>query len=296
MNDLWQMQSFLAFSMKADTTLALATCAVWLDPALFSAGEFDSGSEEDDLTYALHICREGFTEVYVEAVQALWRGEGWPALNRAICTGLNRHLVTPLRSLEQIRYGVPFEALGVDRDDPDFSTQYPQLVPIAAWFEAEGSDPQETAAVLIQSLAPNGDTGIHADLAHLLGWLFGVTGNTLVDWSEDLLWEQGIDPPDWTPDDIQFLNEVQEEAHQIVASALRALECLEQNQRWAQILQRNLKLVRERKKPDEQPALRWQPDTCHSPSDLPHPDSELLPVRGDPAPSDRGWGDHRVPG
>lgn len=296
MNDLWQMQSFLVSSMKADTTLALANCAAWLDPALFSADEFDSDSEEDDLTYALHVCRACFPEVYTEVVQRLWRGESALQLNQVICAGLNRYLVTPLQDISQIQYGVPFEALGLDRDDSDFRAQHPRLARIADWFHSDDQEPHECASILIKSLAVYGEKGIHADLAHLLGWLFGISGNTLVDWTEDMIWEGGIEPPEWTPDDIAFINEVQEEAHEMVSSAQRALEQLEQDRGWAQTLQRNIRLVRERKKPDDQPALRWQPDACHSPSDLPHPDSELLPVRGDPAPSDGGGGDHRVSG
>ncbi|CAG1007694.1 hypothetical protein ANRL4_03784 [Anaerolineae bacterium] len=294
MNDLWQIQTFLVSSMQADTTLTLAHCAVWLDPVLFSPDECEADSD-DDLTYALHICRRCFPEVYTEAVQRLWRGENALHLNRAICVGMNRHLVTPLQDIAQIQYGVPFEALGLDREDPDFRAQHPRLARIADWFDCDNHEASEIAAALLPSLAPYGDKGVHADLAHLIVWLFGISGNTLVDWTDEQLWENSIEPPDWTPDDLAFIHEVQEEAHEIVTSAYRALDLLEADDSWAQTLQANIHLVRERKKPDEPSTLRWQPDAGHSPSDPAHPDPELLPLWGDLAPSDGGWGDHRIP-
>jgi hypothetical protein len=293
MNILIDLQTGLAAAMLQDTALALANCAAWLDPVLLAESDTDlpyaDYGEEDDLAYALQVCRDCFPDVYADVVQRLWLGDSQAQLSRILCAEVSRFLVAPLHNLEQVKYGVPFEALGLDPGDPDFPAQYPHLARVTQWFGADGfaDEARDIAAVLIQDLARCGDQGNHADLARLLGWLSGSTGNTLVDRTDEMLWESGIEPPAWTPEDVQFINDVQTEANQVVAAALRALDLLENHPAWAEALQHNVRLVSERKANHARLVLEWPDNPGNGAPDSAEPDPELLPVRGDPAPPDR---------
>jgi hypothetical protein len=282
MNPLLQAQSCLVTALLADPVTALASAAAWLDPMGLSDMDSDryyAGDEDNDLEYALSVCRVCFRDVYADVVQRLWRGEGYVALNRAICDGANRYLIAELNDVEEFKFGVPFEALGVDVDEyfGELAEMAPRLVPIAAWFgisdKGNADHAREVATRLIANLEPYGEDCPHADLANLLRWLFGMSGNTLVDYTQDMLWDAGIETAPWTPDDIQHMNGVQEEANEMVASALRALELLEQDNVWAEALQHNIRLITGRKAKRDRTTLQWpQYARCDDPNATePHP-------------------------
>jgi len=62
-----------------------------------------------------------------------------------------------------------------------------------------------------------------------LSWLFAGSGNSLVDMSSDDFWESGMEYDDWTPQNIQFTNDMTEEALRILEDAYDGLTLLRQD-------------------------------------------------------------------
>ncbi len=256
-------QGQIASLLQRQPVTALAYAFSWLDP--FHLLELDAEDGEDDLLYFLQVCRACFPALYATALHALGEGTSGDRLEHLLLDALNPLLPAPLDSLEQMRFGVPFEALGVDSlDNVDFADTYPRLAPVARWMAGDGepldSDTAATiATTLIASLTPYGDASAHHDLANLLRWLAGQSGNTLVDFTQEDIYENGMDLPDWSPADLAFLNDCQDEADQIIESALRGLARLETDALWRAQFQQNCHLIRSTlgKKGHHEPDLTW---------------------------------------
>jgi hypothetical protein len=306
MNTLLGAHTLLGELMLSDTRLALAYTAAWLDPLLPFADddtEYSAsyGDEEDDLGMALRILRTVFPDIYAGAVQHLWRGAGNRTMEHYICEGVNRHLVTPLDCLDAMRYGVPIEplGLGVGTPEQDFFTAYPDLALLLADFgitpDSDGDDYQRgytVAKEVIRDLEPHTDAA-HRHLSHLVAWLWGCSGNTLVDYDTEALWEMGLEHPDWTEEDIAFINEVARESQDIVADARAAQHRLETDAAHRAAFRHNLEALTERITAHDDKSsggLDWslgtQADAPRSAED----DPDVLQLRRAHAPTDgRRW-------
>lgn len=254
--DLLGTQQLLAAALTEHPAQALARLAAWLDPISFVE---DLDDTDDDLLRVLGICRSCFPDVYGEAAVALWNGTR--DIEVLLCKGMSRHLVAPVNYLEDVMGGIPFEAYGINFDewiaDPDCR---PILTQVAAWFDIpeHGTESaQPTASRLIASLEKRGETGTASDMATLLRWLFSCSGNTLVDHSAEDIWESGIETPYWDKDGIEFMNEVQQEAGEIMDAVERAVDLLETHPAWGKAIQANIRRVMERKESDGRLVLQW---------------------------------------
>jgi len=74
-------------------------------------------------------------------------------------------------------------------------------------------------------------------------WMFSLSGNTAVDYTAEAFWENGYDMPQWSADDITLINDINQEAHDLIASALNALASLETDSALFRALTRNVKAV-----------------------------------------------------
>ncbi|MEP7288619.1 MAG: hypothetical protein ABI947_22935 [Chloroflexota bacterium] len=273
MNDLLQTQAMLTALLQTNTALSLALAAAWLDPALLA----DDEDEDDECAYTLAICRRCFPDVYASAVHHLRSGVSRSEVDRVFCEGIGRYLVVDVQDIQQFQYGVPWEALGIDLYDQEaFQEASPRLAVVAAWFGVTAEDStieqaRRVAEALIKSLEPYGETGIHSDVASLLRWLFGLSGNTLVDFTDEELYESGIEPVPWECDDIAFINDVQQEAYMMVDAATRALTLLETNADWREYFQQNTKLTR--RNPKHAARLDWPADAGSGDPDATHADA-----------------------
>ena len=256
MNELQAVQTFLSRAMLADTRLSLANVVAWLDP-MYLAGDpeedlaYADYGEENDLRVTLNVCRRCFPGVYSGATQLIWQDTDDITLSRYLCQGINAALVTHLDHIEQVKYGPPVEGRGVCLEDIEFYEAYPDLVAIVADFGLTAGvkfpdveRARNVAGILIHSLKATGSETLQ-DIAHLLTWLFSLSGNTLVDMTMDEIWDSGLEMPDWTPDDVAFVNEMTLEAMSILADATDGQEALEADPELRAALHKNIQLVYE---------------------------------------------------
>ena len=105
----------------------------------------------------------------------------------------------PVDDPEQLWYGIPIPAYGTRLSDPDWLQSQPDLLPVLALFgvglsedglsvEAE-EDAQDIGLALVSSLSTHEDDPALQDLAAGLTWLWGLSGNSAVDWDEDAMFE-----------------------------------------------------------------------------------------------------------
>jgi hypothetical protein len=193
--------------------------------------------------------------VYAGVIQLQWQGANERTLERYMLEGISAQLVVPAQDLEEMRYGPPidFSGLYLDTLDPEDAENppYDRLLPIFAHFGLsiggdEPSDVQDvalhTARVLIHSLSERKERA-YQDLSNLLAWMFSLSGNTAVDYTSEAFWENGYDMPQWSADDIALINDINQEAHDLIGSARNALTILETDTALLKVFNRNVKAV-----------------------------------------------------
>jgi hypothetical protein len=146
-------------------------------------------------------------------------------------------------------YGIPLDFLGINWTEPDFFDNYPELVDILADF---GITPHkvyddlgpmlEIAQLLCASL--EGQSGQrYQELQAALGWLFGGSGNSLIDMSTEDFWESGMEYDEWTPQNILFANDMAQEALDILNAARAGLTTLQQDTELRAAFRHNIELL-----------------------------------------------------
>ncbi len=246
----------LSVLMQDSPTLALLQAVAWFDPESLRsptpAGYIDFDYDaEDEQTVALYICRSCFPDVYAGANALLMSGASEARLAQFICEGISTHLVTPVESLDELRTGPPLQCFGVDpallADVSDEDGLLYRSQSIFALFGLEVEDhamdgawsvARLVADILHQSLKDRTATP-YQDLDTLLTWMFSFSGNSLVDWSQEEMWESGAEYPDWTPDEIEFVNDMTQEALDLMQAVERGLTLLESDKAFAKALRHN---------------------------------------------------------
>jgi len=270
MNELTNVYQFLAAGLRDDPLLCLAQTVSWLDP-FWSDDDPDDFDDDGSLRLALHVCRDFFPDLYAQVVEALHHGAAYDDLDRLICTEITRRGI-PLDSLEEMGYGVPMPAYGAALYDPEFYTHHPDVVPILEMFGVQPGEedyqvevPERVYAAghhLYDSLVEHPDER-YRQVAYLIGWVCGCTGNT----SSDLSFEEiaEFQPLSWEPDDFAFAVEIIQEADEIMAAAQAGLELVRSNALIRQALQDNIdrlyrlfaKPTHKEKKKRDHPRLHW---------------------------------------
>lgn len=248
MNALLQTYSLLNAVLQADTLLSLAQTVAWLDPITF-ADEDDvfSGDEDGTLLHALHIIRDCFPDVYATAVEALRSGAEYAALDTLICGELTRQGI-PADNLETLGFGIPLPAYGINLSDPDTYTEHPDPLPVLDVF---GIRPEPNAYhVEIPDCAYTAGRIIASDLVEhpaysplgwLIGWVFGCTGNSSVDWDDEMM--SSTEPLAWEPDNVAFAQELIAEAEEIMEHVRDGLALLKSSPPLMESLADNVKRV-----------------------------------------------------
>lgn len=258
--DLQAAPLLLSLLFRDHPKLALIQAIAWLDPLSLGQRlpdedlEFDY-DDEDELVVGLHVCRQCFPGVYSGANHLLMQGIPELDVKRYLCEGINAHLVTPLQTLEDLRYGPPLDCYGINPelvaecDQPSHPVYRSRAVlALLGVTVGDGTTIEDwsrgsAAADVIRYSLERCAAPVYQDVGALLAWLFSASGNSLVDWSRDEMWESGSSLPEWTPNDIDFVNEMSREADEMMASAIRGLDTLEQDAALRKVLVHHLKTV-----------------------------------------------------
>lgn len=214
-----------------DPLLALTYALAWLDPLIIEEDALDD-EWAADLTYAARVCRRCFPGIYVELLQQARAGLPTMRLEAFVCTTISDRMGVEVAGVEMLHYGPPLEALGLPLGHPEFFTgdHFARERAALALLGVTASYHEAAAAfhragrigdVLARSLEAYDQA-----LAWLLRWLLSLSGNTLVDYSAEELWEGGFEPLAWTLEDVRFHREMHTEAVQIVTAAQGALDRL----------------------------------------------------------------------
>jgi len=280
LDELGDALGILSAATLADPFFALCSAVAWLDPlalldeSLIEPDYYAGGNDWSNIGAAWEISRTCFPAVYAETTQAIRTESSPQRLADQVCTAINHHLVGgELHDLEQIFFGVPFFGMGVDLTDADFfaSTQYAPLVEVYAWLGV-AFDPQRTynppdnlpeaaqvADVLAFSLRQTGND-THQKIAWLLDWMFSQTGNTVADYTDEDMYEMGIQPLAWEPNDLEFNNLMHAEANEIIGAARQGLDLLLADDALQAELRANYKTIARRMRKGKSHDRYRQPD------------------------------------
>ena len=233
MNPLIRMYEQLAPALTADPLLCLAAAVAAFDPFWAEFDDEDIDYESDPLDIALQVTRSAFPDIYAEAVERIRAGAVYQELDRLLCQAISAKGI-PLDDLDTIGWGIPLQAVGVDLEDPEFYAVHCDLPPVLLPFGIvcpEGETyrvdvPDGVFAVgcaIARSLYEQTDPALR-QVGWAFGWLFGCTGNSLIDYTDETLGE--IPPLSWSKDDIAFAVELIQEADGILSDVQAGWEHL----------------------------------------------------------------------
>ncbi|GIK64320.1 MAG: hypothetical protein BroJett018_21140 [Chloroflexota bacterium] len=243
LSDLQEAVALLSAATLADPLLALCSSLAWLDPLvaqedLFADDETylyaDTRDDWINIALAWEMTRQCFPTVYAETTLALRHEINGEQLADQVCQGINRQILGgELHDLEQIHFGLPFFGIGIDLTSPEFFAEtantplrqvYAMLgVPVGGYAIPDSYHPAaQVAHVLAYSLRQTGDPN-HINLAWLLDWMFAQTGNTAADYTDDDLYEMGLEPLPWQPDEVEFNALMHAEAAEIIGFARQGM-------------------------------------------------------------------------
>lgn len=211
-NDLLALPDFLAHHLHADPLFCLANAVVWLDPLWLAD---DDG---EVFSTALLTLRQVFPALYAQAIEMLRDQQSVATVGNMICNELN-HIGLPVDDLEYLAFGIPLPAYGVDLTEARFYEDHPELMPLLSLF---GISPDhvipEQAYPIGQALGDalrNHPDSRYQQVGWLLLWLFGWTGNSILDLTYEFMAEYEMLA--WTPGDVEFALEMIRQADELMA-------------------------------------------------------------------------------
>lgn len=268
MNAITAIYDLLAVALTTDPLLLLASAAATFDP-FWDDFEDEIDYETAPMTIALQVTRGAFPDIYADAIERMRAGAPYAELDRLLCKAISAKGI-PLDDIETIGWGIPLVALGIELEDPEFYAVHSDLLPILAPFGIQIPEGEtyridvpegihQVGSAIANSLHEQTDPALQ-QVSWLFGWLFSCTGNSLVDYSDEMLSE--IQPLSWSNEDIAFAVEMIEEASGIMRDAMAGLDTLKTTPDLMAALERHIAtLYRELKqkgKLDEQSIrLEW---------------------------------------
>lgn len=291
MNTLIDTTQGLNAALVQDPLLLLASTVATFDPYWAAGGDVDD--ESDPIALALCIVRGVFPDIYADALEHLRRGAAYAEMDRRLCAAFCAKGIA-LEDIEMIGWGVPMNAVGVELDNPDFYATHPELLPVLAPFGVAWPDddaeyvtvPEQAYTVgriIAASLHEQTDPALQ-QIGWLFGWLFSCTGNSLVDWTEEILGE--MEPLSWSKEDVAFALEIIREADEIMAESQAGIALLQTATAFFTQLERNIQLIeqayRKGKRNGQPTALEWTGADLRVDGTT-HADTQFLLVRRDAA-------------
>lgn len=270
MNGLLEVYEFLNQATRQDALLCLAQTVAWLDPISFDFPELDFYEDQAGiLQNALLITRDHFHDVYADAINHVRAGAGYEVLDDLIGRGISTYGIE-MTDLEFIPYGIPVPAYGVELEDPDFYSTHPETLPLLQCFgvDIQPDNPYRieiagcvniAAYMITESLEQCPEEAWHR-LALALRWIFaGGTGNSICDWSYEIMSEAEALP--W--DELDFALTMIHEANEIMADVHSGLAWINDHPAMLENLKANIQRIykaldKRKGDNDEYPAIRLE--------------------------------------
>jgi hypothetical protein len=290
---LTEIYNQLAVALTGDPLLLLASAVATFDPFWSAFDQDDIDYEGDPLYIALAVTRGAFPNIYAEAVEQMRSNTPRQDIDRAICQAITAQGI-PLGDLDVMSWGIPLLSCGVDLEDPEFyavhNAALAALVPFGIDIpesETYSIDVPECVYAVGHAIAASlheQDDPTLKQVGWLYAWLFGCSGNSLIDLTDEALYE--IQPLSWSSDDITFAVEMIEEADGIMSDSMAGLKHLNASPDLLAVLERNIthlyRVIKQKGKLDDRIRLDWsRPDSGADRNAV--AGAELLQLRRDAA-------------
>ena len=317
MIELFEAVEFLADAVQTHPMMEIMNAIIWLDP-LWDSSDNDEFNE-DHVGRALNICRKNFVDIYA-GVMSMMRSEIEFDDNRAgtyIAHEITK-LGFPIDDVEEMAWGIPSPSVGINLRNGETYQSHPEIIPLVELFGGRidadnvsddydeeidegyyGDEDFSTdgieipagiyqvARLISQSLSTiSQETSLEwFRVNRFIEWVFGVSGNTLIDCTEYDLRE--MQPLDWNKQDIELAKAVIAEVNPFMIDALMGREILDDNPAMMKTLGKNINRVKKAMKKHGNTRelsirLDWRiaPKGVHGEASN---DPELLLIRSDAA-------------
>jgi len=270
--ELLAMQVVLANAAMQCPTLALANAAAWLDPLLFCDRDEweDDFTEAGDLVWVTGLCREHFPDLYATALHT--QRADLDSFGDTLRTALLEKLPLQVRNmnddLEQLRGGPSIACFGFDLGNSDFYDGHDNFTRLAVLFglRTEADIPHcekalEVARMLNKSLLSSRRKR-NIDLAYTIQWLFSMSGNTVLDFTYDDLYESGLEAPSW--DQLDLIKEIYQEVTDFQQRAHRTFKALRADKAFLEALKENIRRANDATSADKPKSVtfEWPKAAC----------------------------------
>ncbi len=207
-----------------------------------------------DLLRPMLVCRSCWLEQYVEYSLALRAGVSGQVIADDALNFINFETGADAMDAEELTYGIPIRPWGLELYDSDGYPDEPDILEALSWFgihlvdgDMEGVDEAHRIADrLTDSLAQHGDPFYRRKLWALVAWLFGMSGNTLLDYGH-LGIDENVDYSyrEWAPDNVCWIKVVQTDADEIYKDARTMLTLLLEDESLRRLLIFNIERAKQ---------------------------------------------------
>lgn len=303
-NDIAAAHTLLAGIFTLDPVLELSAAAAYLCPgypADYESPLYAYDMTEEPVLFAIFTAKDEFPDIYVSLLSALDEKQTYDELYN-LAEGLYNDLLggAVYGWLDGMVYGIPLVGYGVAlyedgwweeegqewanllstafdmTEPPSYGDEGPSLwditTPLVIDLESRSGCPEDCR---IERALKNGESDPHLLIAWTLRYLASMTGNDAADMTTISIAESGVDYPEWTQEDVDFIQGLYEECLQIVGLAEQGLEFINEHPEWIQALTDNVQRVKARKNHDRisDGGLQW-PKVDHRDSEgRAHPDA-----------------------
>ncbi|MAU12429.1 MAG: hypothetical protein CL607_21575 [Anaerolineaceae bacterium] len=256
--DFHSLYQLLTAAALDDPVLRLAYTVTWLDPLRveqegtledYDMAEDYYDGQGNDLEAALHITRDCFPDLYVEAVDNLRDGQSEEQVEEQIREGISEAGI-PMEIAEfegAYAFGIPLPAYGAEPENPEFYATHPDVMPILVCFGVSPTtdgyhidipDEVYTAGRYIAHHLAEHPDDRYRQISWLMQWLFACSGNSIVDFNYEVMCE--MQPLPWEKDDVEFAIAMIAEADEIMVDVFAGLEMLASQPDLLKALQFNI--------------------------------------------------------
>lgn len=212
---------------------------LWLDP-----DQYSTDLELDDV---LRVTRHVFPDIYTHAVQMIERESTYEDIDSYITGAYNDKLgYAALMTSDGIPFGVPIQMMGVDWYAWSAEEYRDEILNVWRIFgiEAGQNDIDEPDyQTVIQPLRAHFKAAGYLHLWQMMNWLFQLSGNTCVDFTDDQAAENGFEYLHWDHENLAFVQEIEEEAEEIIADAWVAINRINDDPTYRAIFTHNIRRV-----------------------------------------------------
>ena len=227
--------------------------------------DMDEGGHTDMV--ALQVARECFPDLYVQGLDLIQTDITWSSFVGTMISRIEREIGMDIIDPYYLSWGIPTPSFAfLEFHHPDYGMYLDdyRIESLLRWFKSSPDEPffempndqsRTQLHILFAYLSEHHDPNL-INLSHLIGWVFGISQNVMVDYTGIDFHEGGFEPAKWNREEFKVYREILEEAEEIIANKDEALDWLWSDAHLCKHIQLNIEsVIHDNTKPEQ---LCWR--------------------------------------